>query len=189
MRKWWIQLIVPLLAGCAARASAAAGSTPTVSVPASCVNGYTSPAPGTANYAFPLHQISLATGERGPFHVVAMRYFTGPESPPSDKGYLLNIEHWYVKLTTPGDPAFKGRFLVERRDFGSGVSAVAPFSSQGWQSPDWSGFQWDSATPAPKSYPGLPGKWAGIKYDFVKGGEGLAIPGLPAAVVRCLDGT
>ena len=184
-------LVVPVLVGCAPHVGqAAAGPTPTPVQPPSCVKGYSSPAPGSANYVFPLHEISVASGQPGPFHVVNMRYFVGPESPPSPlKGYLLNIERWYVKLTEPGTPAFKGRFLVERRQFGSGVSAVAPFSTHGWQSPDWSGFQWNSAAPQPKTYPGLPGMWPGIKYDFVKGGSGLAIPGLPAAVVRCLDGT
>ncbi len=190
MRRFWVMLIIPLLAACAPHvAGVTAGTTPTPAQPISCVNGYSSPAPGSANYTFPLQQIGIAGGHPGPFHVVAMRYFVGPESPPTDKGYLIDIGRWYVKLTTPGDPAFKGRFLVERRQFGSGVSAIAPFSTHGWQSPDWSGFQWNSAGPNPKSYPGLPGQWAGIKYDFVKGGAGLTIPGLPAAVVRCLDGT
>jgi hypothetical protein len=190
MRRFWIVLIAPVLVACAPhRSVTAAGATPTPAQPLSCVNGYSSPAPGSPNYLFPLHQISVASGEPGPFHVVAMRYFVGPESPPSDKGYLLNIQRWYVKLTASGNPAFKGRFLVERRQFGSGVSAVAPFTSHGWSSPDWSGFQWNSSAPAPKAYPGLPGKWPGIKYDFVKGGAGLLIPGLPAALVRCLDGT
>ncbi|MEA2579371.1 MAG: hypothetical protein QOE83_263 [Actinomycetota bacterium] len=190
MRRFWIVLIVPVAAACAPHTvGAAADTTPTPVLTPSCVNGFTSPASGSANYVFPLHQISVASGEPGPFHVVSMRYFVGPESPPSSKGYLIDIERWYVKLTEPGTPAFKGRFLVERRNFGSGVSAVAPFSTHDWQSPDWSGFQWNSAAPKAKSYPGLPGEWPGIKYDFVKGGAGLAIPGLPAAVVRCLDGT
>ena len=190
MRRFWIVLMALVLAACAPHtAGTAADTTPTPVQPLSCVNGYSSPPAGSADYLFPLRQISIASGEAGPFHVVNMRYFAGPESPPSDKGYLLDIERWYVKLTTPGDPAFDGRFLVERRDFGSGVSAVAPFSTHGWRSPDWSGFQWNSAAPNPKSYPGLPGTWTGIKYDFVKGGAGLAFPGLPTVVVGCLYGT
>jgi hypothetical protein len=184
-------LILPVLAACAPHApGSAAASTPSPPTPPSCVNGYSSPPTGSANYAFPLHQIAVATGESGPFHVVTMRYFVGPEAPPlPNKGYLVNIERWYVKVTDPSNPAFKGRFLVERRQFGSGVSAVAPFSTHGWMSPDWSAFQWNSSAPEAKSYPGLPGKWPGTKYDFVKGGAGLTFPGLPAAVVRCLDGT
>jgi hypothetical protein len=114
-----------------------------------------------------------------------MRYFTGPESPPSDKGYLAVVERWYVKLYTQDDLRFQGRFLVESRDFGDGVAAVAPYDTEGFRSPDWSGFQWQDTEPSP--YPGLPGAWRGTRYDFVKGGAGLDIPGLPAEVQGCLD--
>jgi len=187
---WFAALLASLaLATCAERPAPAADPTGSPSPAPACVDGFSVPASGSANWVFPLHQITLATGEQGPFHVVAMRYFTGPESPPSDKGYLMTVERWYVKLVAPGNPAFKGRFLVERRQFGSTVAAVAPFITHGWVSPDWSAFQWNSAAPQPKRYPGLPGAWPGIKYDFVKGGAGLTIPGLPSAVTKCLDGT
>jgi hypothetical protein len=121
--------------------------------------------------------------------VVEMRHFTGPESPPSEKGYILTIERWYVKLYMPDDLRFQGRFLVESREFGDGVAAVAPYDTEGYRSPDWSGFQWNEADPQPRPYPGLPGEWSGIRYDFVKGGAGLDIPGLPAEVRGCLDAT
>lgn len=120
--------------------------------------------------------------------VVEMRYFTGPESPPSDKGYIKTIQRWYVKLYARADLRFQGRFLVESREFGDGVAAVAPYDTEGFRSPDWSGFQWNEADPAPHPYPGLPGEWSGIRYDFVKGGAGLTIPGLPDEVTGCLDG-
>ncbi len=121
--------------------------------------------------------------------VVDMRYFVGPESPPSEQGYLQDIERWYVKLYDEQDLSYQGRFLVEQMRFGRGVVAVAPYDTQGFRSPDWSGFQWDAGDPARKAYAGLPGTWRGIRYDFVKGGAGLTIPGLPAEVVGCLDGT
>ena len=81
------------------------------------------------------------------------------------------------------------RFLVESREFGDGVAAVAPYDTTGFRSPDWSGFQWDAADPDPRDYPGLPGRWSGIRYDFVEGGAGLEIRGLPEEVVGCLDDT
>jgi hypothetical protein len=121
--------------------------------------------------------------------VTDLRYFTGPESPPSDKGYLLMIERWYVRLYATRDPAFQGRFLVEARRFGQGVAAVAAYDTRGFRSPDWIGFQYDSADRQTRTYPGLPGAWEGVPYDFVKGGEGLTFPGLPAEVAGCLDGT
>ena len=140
-------------------------------------------------YERPLAIIRRATGVRGPLVVTDMRSFAGPESPPSDQGYLLLIQRWYVRLWARSDPAFQGRFLVEGRRFGTGVSAVAPYDTHGWRSPDWIGFQFDSADTTAKSYPGLPGEWEGTPYDFVKGGEGLDLPGLPKEVVGCLGGT
>jgi hypothetical protein len=118
-----------------------------------------------------------------------MRRFTGPESPPSEQGYLLVVERWYIKLYAEDDIAFQGRFLVEARRFGRGLVAVAPYDTKGFRSPDWIGFQFDSAAPAPEGYPGLPGRWSGIAYDFVRGGAGLKIPGLPDEVSGCLAGT
>ena len=51
------------------------------------------------------------------------------------------------------------------------------------------GFQYDGAHAKAYSYKGLPGTWTGVAYDFVRGGRGLTIPGLPAASAGCLDGT
>jgi hypothetical protein len=79
--------------------------------------------------------------------------------------------------------------LVEERVWGIGLVAVAPFDTTGFTSPDWVGFQYEAADSMRKAYPGLPGKWAGTPYDFVKGGAGLRIPGLPRAVVGCLAQT
>lgn len=154
-----------------------------------CVNGWVTPAEGSARYLQPLGIIRRTTGVKGPLTVVDMRYFEGPESPPSDKGYLLVVQRWYIKLFAAHDPAFQGRFLVEARRFGRGIAAVAPYDSAGFSSPDWVGFQYDSADTEGKAYPGLPGLWSGIPYDFVKGGAGLEIAGLPPAVTGCLSGT
>lgn len=154
-----------------------------------CLNGWVTPPKDSSGFAKPLQIIRRTTGVEGPLVVVDMRSFEGPESPPSDKGYILVIQRWYVKLYAKHDPAFQGRFLVEARRFGSGVSAVAPYDTQGWRSPDWVGFQFDSADTTPKVYPGLPGRWEGIPYDFVKGGGGLTIRGLPEAAAGCLSGT
>jgi hypothetical protein len=155
-----------------------------------CVDGWHTPPEGDPLREAPLRVIRRTSGWRGPFVVVDMRYFTGPESPPDpEKGYLRVVQRWYVKGYMRREPALQGRFLVERRRFGSGLAAVAPYDTTGWRSPDWIGFQLDTADPTPRTYPGLPGQWAGIPYDFVEGGERLRFPGVPAAVVGCLADT
>jgi len=153
-----------------------------------CVDGWKTPRADSPLAVRPLRIIRRTVRLPGEPVIVEMRYFTGPESPPSDKGYITTIERWYVKLYTEADLRFQGRFLVESREFGDGVAAVAPYDTEGYLSPDWSGFQWNEADPEPRPYAGLPGEWAGIRYDFVKGGAGLDIPGLPAQVRGCLDG-
>jgi hypothetical protein len=156
---------------------------------AGCVNGWTTPPEDTPRYLQPLGIIRRSTGVEGPLRVVDLRYFEGPESPPTDKGYLLVVERWYVKLFAENDLGFQGRFLVEARRFGRGLAAVAPYDTSGFASPDWVGFQFDSADLEARAYEGLPGVWSGEPYDFVGGGAGLRIPGLPEDVVGCLDGT
>jgi hypothetical protein len=155
----------------------------------SCVDGWKTPPAESRLAAKPLRILGRTVRLPGEPVIVEMRYFTGPESPPSEKGYIRTIDRWYVKLFTEADLRFQGRFLVEAREFGSGVAAVAPYDTKGYRSPDWSGFQWNEADPAPRTYAGLPGEWSGIRYDFVKGGAGLDIPGLPAEVTGCLDKT
>ena len=156
-------------------------------VAADCVDGWVTPPRDSARYAEPLRVIRRVTGERGPLEVVDLRFFVGPESPPSDKGYLLDIRRWYVKAFAKQDLSFQGRFLVEFREFGTGLVAVAPYDTNGFRSPDWVGFQFDSGDPEKRVYPGLPGSWAGVPYDFASGGAGLQFPGLPEQVVGCLS--
>ena len=157
---------------------------------ATCERGWVTPAPSSPDFTDPLGVIRRTAPVVGDFVMVDMRLFVGPESPPSeDKGYLRDIRRWYVKLYVDGDWTYQGRFLVEQRRFGRGVAAVAPYDTDGFSSPDWSGFQWNSADTTPHAYPGLPGRWRGTRYDFVNGGVGLTIPGLPGAVRGCLDRT
>ena len=160
---------------------------------ATCVNGWRTPPEGSPDATDPLGIIRRSTGATAPFEVVEMRLFVGPESPPSEgatgKGYLQDIRRWYIKLYAPEDLAFQGRFLVEQRVFGRGLAAVAPYDTRGFRSPDWRGFQYDSADTEPRAVPGLPGAWTGVEYDFVRGGGGLDIPGLPSEVAGCLDAT
>ncbi len=167
--------------------------------PERCEEGFTEPEPGTPVYNKALFVIRRTMGVQGDFDVQEVRYFEGPESPPSQKNYLLTVRRWYVKASLADDPSFRARWLVEERSFGSGVAAVAPYRTGGFRSPDWTAFQWETTGPTatPREYPGLPGTWAGAPYDFVIGeppdedlpGEALTIPGLPPEVAGCLKGT
>jgi hypothetical protein len=152
------------------------------------VNGWVTPDEGTAERTNPIGVIRRTSPFDGDYVIVDMRMFVGPESPPSDKAYLADIRRWYVKLYATDDLTYQGRFLVEQRRFGRGVSAVAPYDTEGFASPDWIGFQWENGSQAQR-YPELPGTWAGVPYDFVDGGEGLTFPGLPDEVRGCLAGT
>jgi hypothetical protein len=159
-----------------------------------CLEGYTSPGPGDPLRGEALRLLARATEVNlADLRVVEMRYFEGPESPPSEREYLLNVRRWYVKATLRGDPSFAGRFLLEKRSFGAGVVAVAPFDTVGLRSPDWVGFQYDEGA-APRTYPGLPGAWSGSPYDFITGRdletqeEVFGFPGLPVEVAGCLEG-
>jgi len=163
---------------------------PPTSGPASetCVQGWVTPEEGTPDFSDPIGLIRGVAPFEGDVVVVDMRLFGGPESPPSEQNYLEGIRRWYVKLYAADEPAYQGRFLVEERRLGRGVPAVAPYDTTGFASPDWIGFQYEAGGD-PAAYEGLPGLWDGTPYDFVEGGAGLTIPGLPAEVAGCLGGT
>jgi hypothetical protein len=167
-----------------------------------CVNGYTAPPPADRVRLDGLQILARAiSGPAGTrvrpddLEVEEMRYFEGPESPPSEREYLLNVRRWYIKASLADDPSFAGRFLVERRTFGAGLAAVAPYDSEGFASPDWIGFQYEGEDAERRAYEGLPGQWAGTPYDFVRGTtfdrqeRVFGFPGLPLEVIGCLAGT
>jgi len=148
------------------------------------------PAQGSTLLAEGVRILERAAGVSGPFVVTDARYFVGPESPPSSLPYLRVVGRWYLRGYFGSDPLFRGRFLLERRAFGSGLVAIAPYDTHGFSSPDWIGFQYDSEDLQARPRPPLPGRWSGNPYDFVDGsGNGPHIPGLPPAVAGCLAGT
>jgi len=121
------------------------------------------------------------------FTIHEMRYFTGPEVPWILEPEYDQVERWYVKASFDGGADGRGRWLFERRtDLIYGVSAVAPYSTTGYESPDWTGFVGEGP---PTNYLGLPGQWSGIPYDFVTGEGDSGNPGLPDEVVGCMTGT
>ncbi len=160
---------------------------PSTSGPAAadCRDGWVRPAAGSTEYEAALALLSAQMGVEGPWMVDDMRYFTGPEVPFSEPAYEP-VERWYVKAALANDPAFRARWILERRtDLIQGISAVAAYESTGFESPDWTAFVGEGE---PVSYLGLPGQWAGIPYDFVTGEGDSGNPGLPDQVLGCISG-
>lgn len=161
-----------------------------------CVAGWETPEEGSARWVRPLRIIARTLAVEPRFKVVEMRYFEGPESPPSVKNYLEVVRRWYVKAFHEDDDAIRGRFLVEGRRFGAGVAAAAPYETGRFESPDWVAFKYDRYA-EPEPHDGLPGAWMGEPYDFVRGdhpdeelsGDRLTIAGLPEEVRGCVVGT
>lgn len=174
------------------------GSRPTVAPPttteggelegARCRGGFSRPRPGSERYRQGVALVQRFMRVRGDLEVEEMRYFEGPESPPSEQGYLQVVKRWYVKGRLADRPSFRARWLAEERIFGAGVVAVAPFGTEGFRSPEWVGFQYES-TAEREPHLGLPGRYQGSAYDFVTGGDVYKFPGLPLEVAGCLDGT
>ena len=152
-----------------------------------CVNGWISPDPASAEYGLVLSMMDDQMTVSGDWHIDEMRYFTGPDVPWILDPHYDVVDYWYVRGSLVSEPAFAGRWLVEQRtELIRGISAVAPYTSKGYQSPDWTGFTGDGP---PQSYLGLPGQWAGVPYDFVTGEGDSGEPGLPDQVIGCLSGT
>jgi len=149
------------------------------SITSQCIKGYLVPLRNTHLRFEPLDVIRSTQGVSGLFVIAEMRYFSGPDNPhvdPKDP----SVTRWYVKAYLQNDPGFRGRWLIEKRSVGEGIVAVAPYDSHGFQSPDWVGFEGEGS---PQSYPGLPGTWAGVSYDYVTSTN------LPPEVTGCLYGT
>ncbi len=145
------------------------------------------PQPGTARRREALDIIRGQMGVSGLFVVDEMRYFEGPELPNILEPRPPVVRRWYVKAFLQSRPTFRGRWIVEKRtSIIKGISGVAPYDTHGFESPDWRAFEGEGP---PTSYPGLPGKWSGINYDFVTGEGDSGFPGLPKENIGCLDGT
>lgn len=107
---------------------------------AGCVDGWTTPAPGSALWNDALEQIGIGGpwSEIDPnaFVVEEMRYCTGPE----DADIIAPrpfVERWYVVGYAETDPDYRGRWLVRRTGVGFGLAAVAPYASTGFGSGVW----------------------------------------------------
>ena len=152
-----------------------------------CVEGWIRPAAGGELYEEALDLIRSEMGVEGDFVVDEMRYFLGPDVPWIIDPHFDVVRRWYVKGSLVADPEFRGRWLLEHRDEDRrGISAVAPYDTVGYQSPDWRGFTGDGP---PRTIPGLPGEWPGLEYDFVTGEGDTGNPGVPAEVEGCLADT
>jgi len=152
-----------------------------------CINGWISPGRGSTEYLGALAMLNSQMDVNGDWAIDEMRYFTGPDVPWILDPHYDVVDYWYVRGSLTSQPGFSGRWLLEQRtELIHGISAVAPYTSRGYQSPDWTGFTGDGP---PQAYLGLPGQWAGVPYDFVTGQGDSGQPGLPDQVISCLSGT
>ena len=175
----------PLLALSLALVVPASDARPADAPPsATCRDGWTSPAPGSAEYDQGLSVLAGFFGITGGIEVAEIRYFTGPDSPGVIEPRFDPVLRWYIKAAQVDDPTWRGRFIVEwRTDVINGVSAVAPYDTVGYQSPDWHAFEGEGEF---RAIPGLPGLWSGIDFDFVTGEGDSGNRGLPPEVEGCL---
>lgn len=154
---------------------------------ADCVNGWSVPPDGSALRLEGVELLTWSMGLEGPPEIADLRHFAGPDVPWIIEPHYEVVERWYIKASLADEADFRGRWLLEKRtDVVKGISAVAAWDSVGFSSPDWVGFV--GSGPA-RSYPGLPGQWYGLPYDFVTGEGDTGQPGLPEEVAGCLDGT
>ncbi len=168
---------------------------PTPSGPsADCTGGWVTPERGTDLRTEPLDALRARYGVTGLFVIDEMRYFEGPQDPGTIAPRYDYLRFWYVKASQQDDPSFRARWLlVAPPDGEPAVAATAPYGSTGFGPGDWVAFFGESD--APYEYPGLPGQYFGIAYDFVTGiiidsGEPEGgPPGLPAESIGCLRGT
>ena len=182
-----VETATPAVATSSPAPSAIPTSVPGGSPSAGCVDGWTSPVSGTAELDEGIAILEGYMGVIGPWRVAELRYFTGPDSPGVIEPRFESVERWYIRAGLTTDPAFRGRWLIEKRtDQILGVAAVASWESSGYESPDWTGFIGEGP---PQTYIGLPGQWAGIPYDFVTGERDGGQAGLPPEVVDCLAGS
>jgi hypothetical protein len=152
-----------------------------------CVDGWVSPTSASPRFTQAIEMLEAQMGVSGPWKVDEMRYFTGPDVPWIIEPHYGVVDYWYVKAGLTADPTFHARWLLEQRtDTIRGISAVAPYDTTGYASPDWTGFVGEGT---PHIVTGLPGTWSGIPYDFVTGEGDSGQPGLPDEVVGCLSGT
>ena len=163
---------------------------------ASCINGWTTPTPGTALRTDPLDMIrgflGLSAGDL--FVVDDMRYFVGPEdveliSPRRD------VERWYVKAYQQSDPSINGRWVIRRINIGEGVAYWADYSSVGYEEGTWTGYEGENAEYDPFHPPCTAGHGPYCTCDWGVSGcscsdtDHPACWGPPPEVMGCLDGT
>jgi len=99
-----------------------------------CVQGWSSPPRGSSLRKAALDMMRSTPNEL--FLVDEIRYFVGPEDADVvERG--REVERWYIKARTDGQPERRQRWLVRRAGAGSGIDAVAPYDSHGYGAGVW----------------------------------------------------
>lgn len=99
-----------------------------------CVQGWSAPPRGSSLRKAALDMMRSTPNEL--FLVDEIRYFVGPEDADVVER-ARDVERWYVKARTDGQPERQQRWLVRRAAAGSGIDAVAPYDSHGYGPGVW----------------------------------------------------
>ena len=185
--------------------SASAGlpcSLPGGPVAPDCINGWTTPAASSALWEEGLSAIGVGVGgnvDASSFVVEDMRYFVGPQDAHTLAPRPI-VHRWYIKGYSETDPAYRGRWLVIRRDprppGTAGLGWIAPYGSAGWGPGTWEGSCPDGCILGPPL--------VGERCSVGCGGDPQEVPcypinpgtwspgdcsGLPPEVLGCVAGT
>jgi hypothetical protein len=141
-----------------------------------CVHGWSAPPRGSALRKVALDMMRTGTGEL--FLVDEIRYFVGPED-ADVVDREREVERWYIKARTEGQPERRQRWLVRRAGAGTGIDAVAPYDSRGYGPGVW--VRRDAVDPSVADPFQRP-----CDDSAAAGGRCM---GLPREVLGCLSGT
>ncbi|MCJ7725374.1 MAG: SH3 domain-containing protein [Acidimicrobiia bacterium] len=104
-----------------------------------CLNGWITPAAGSALWVDGLSYIGVGPGgnvDSSSFVVEEMRYFEGPE----DANIIAprrDVERWYIEGYSEIDPTYQSRWLAGRVDVGAGLRWTAVYGTTGFGPGIW----------------------------------------------------
>jgi hypothetical protein len=162
----------------------------------SCINGWTTPVPGSEERKWALDRVrdALSPGPDDHVVVLALRYFVGPE----DVDYLSersDVERWYIEARSRRDPSNAVRWLGRRTSWSGSIVCwkadpyTTGFEVGTWRATECSGKDPFEVLPAclPDNGPFCQCEWDRPGCSCANGeNDQLACTGPPPQVMGCL---